>query len=198
MCPRPFSSPQRARARSGLDASTGRARPTAAPRHCATRRTHHAFSRVDDVKTTCFPRRADDGHDFCASQMNARGEAREKTLETIQGTLLVVRLRAPSFASRAKVPPVEALEPRELEHRVVRLLLDLRAPVPRRGEPPVDARPGVEEVVRARPVERVPEEIRKDASPATLDRLERRLDVRAQIRVVAQRLDGIDNQHDGP
>jgi hypothetical protein len=48
-----FPSPQRACARSGIDASTGRARPTAAPRHCATRRTHHAFSRVD-VKTTTF------------------------------------------------------------------------------------------------------------------------------------------------
>jgi hypothetical protein len=39
--------------------------------------------------------------------------------------------------------PVEALEAREHEDIVVRLLVELTAPIPRRGEPPVDAGPAV-------------------------------------------------------
>jgi len=39
--------------------------------------------------------------------------------------------------------PVEALEAREHEHVVVGLLVQLGAPVPRRCEAPVDARPAV-------------------------------------------------------
>ena len=58
--------------------------------------------------------------------------------------------------------PIEALETSQSEHREVALLLDLAAPIPGRGEPAVDARSGVEEVVRPAPVKAMPEEVHED------------------------------------
>jgi hypothetical protein len=72
------------------------------------------------------------------------------------------RASLPHFWSLLEVT-VEALEARELEHRVVGLLLELGAPVPRGRQPPVYARPGVEEVIRSTSVETVPEEIGQNA-----------------------------------
>ncbi len=49
---------------------------------------------------------------------------------------------------------------------VVPLLLHLGPPVPGTGQPPVDARAGVEEVVGAAAVEGVPEEVQQDVLAA--------------------------------
>lgn len=58
------------------------------------------------------------------------------------------------------------MEARQLENGVVVLLLDLGAPIPSGGEAPVDARARVKEVVSARAVEGMPEEVHQDGFPA--------------------------------
>ena len=68
---------------------------------------------------------------------------------------------AAAVASQRPVA-VEGAEAGEEEEGVVRLGLDVVAPVPGRGEPPVDAGSRVEEVVSPRTVERVSEKIRED------------------------------------
>lgn len=52
-----------------------------------------------------------------------------------------------------------------LEDVVEGLLLDLAAPVPGAGQPPVDAGARIEKVVGARAVKGVPEEVRQDRLP---------------------------------
>ena len=60
-----------------------------------------------------------------------------------------------SAASNLELP-VKRREARELEDHEEGLRRQLRAPVPSGREPPVDARAGVEEIVRARAVETIP------------------------------------------
>jgi hypothetical protein len=54
----------------------------------------------------------------------------------------------------------------KLEHVIVVLLLDFRAPIPRRRQATIDAGARVEEVVRAGAVECVSEEVNQDGPPA--------------------------------
>ena len=68
-------------------------------------------------------------------------------------------------AARARAASAEqSNEIKQLEDREEGLLRQLRAPVPCRGEAAVDARAGVEEVVRAAAVKRVPEKVLQDGS----------------------------------
>merc|ERR1712072_451909 len=54
---------------------------------------------------------------------------------------------------------IKAREPREQEDRPIRLLLDLRAPIPRTRQATINAASRIEEIVRARAVEPMLEEI---------------------------------------
>jgi len=65
--------------------------------------------------------------------------------------------------------PVERGESRESEEGIVRLRGQLRAPVPCRGEPAVDARACIEEVISARTVEPVSEEVSENVLLRLLD-----------------------------
>ena len=75
----------------------------------------------------------------------------------------------------------------EQENVKVPLPLERRAPVPRAGEPSVDAAPSVVEIVRAGPVERVPEKVAEDGEVERVERAVLGVDVRAQRGRVVQR-----------
>jgi hypothetical protein len=67
------------------------------------------------------------------------------------------------------------------------LFLERRAPVPRAGQPPIDAAPRVVKVVRAAPVERVPEKVTEDLEVERVERAVFRVDVCAQRGRLVQR-----------
>ena len=73
----------------------------------------------------------------CQKNEQARNYRKKKIVEKKNHGKTSNRSLAPVF-------PVEPGEARHLEEVVEALLLDLAAPVPRRGEPAVDAGPGVE------------------------------------------------------
>mmetsp|Transcript_5681 Transcript_5681/g.21433 ORF Transcript_5681/g.21433 Transcript_5681/m.21433 type:complete len:325 (+) Transcript_5681:30-1004(+) len=110
---------------------------------------------------------------------------------------LRVRRGSPPIASRPEIPAVEPRETRQRKHRVVRLFLNLRAPVPRARQPPVDARSRVEEVIRPGSVEGVPEKVRQDGLPALVHAPERALHVLSQTLVLAQLLHPLHHQRYG-
>jgi len=67
------------------------------------------------------------------------------------------------------------------------LLLERRAPIPRAREAPIDAAPRIIEIVRAAPVERVPEKVAEDGEVEPVERAVLRIDVRAQRGPAVQR-----------
>ena len=65
------------------------------------------------------------------------------------------------------------------EHVEILLFLERRAPVPHTREASVDAAPRVVEIVRAAPVEHVPEKVAEDLEVHRVERAVLRVDVRA-------------------
>ena len=75
---------------------------------------------------------------------------------------------------------------RQQKHRKIPLLLQLRTPIPRARQPPVDTAPRIEKVVRPGPVEPVPKEIAQDVAYAVVGRAEFVLDVGEQRGLVRE------------
>ena len=69
---------------------------------------------------------------------------------------------------------------------VVRLLFNFGTPVPSGGQPTIDARPGVKEVIRAGAIERVAEEIRQNEFTTVLHAFEGVFDVSFQLAIFAR------------
>ena len=67
---------------------------------------------------------------------------------------------------------IKPLKPAKVKGVAVVLFAETAAPVPCRGEAAVDARAGVVEVVRTRPVEAVPEEVDEHELSARVHRAE--------------------------
>ena len=92
------------------------------------------------------------------------------------------------FSSSTVVPSLERLtvkanETSQLEDVPERLRLELRAPIPRRGQSTIDARPCIEKVIRACAVEAAPEKVRQDHLRQSIDGTKASLDVAVHASV---------------
>ena len=80
---------------------------------------------------------------------------------------------------------------------VVRLLFNFGTPVPSGGQSTIDARLGIEEVIRAGTIERVAEEIRQNEFTTVLHAFEGVFNVSLQLAIFAQQFRQLfDDEHD--
>lgn len=85
-----------------------------------------------------------------------------------------------THSTKFPIKPHKSTQPK---YREVRLLLNAAAPVPRRGQPPINARSCVEKVVCPTPIESVPEKVGQDQLNTAFHATKRLVNVRTDFLV---------------